>query len=68
MAAQAAQKMLIKSERHLFSSSDDAAVLKQILATHAPDSREVDVRPLLHIAEDALRRSTPTVLVVTCTF
>lgn len=64
MAAAAAQKMLLKSERHLFSSSDDAAVLKKILATHAPDGHEVDVRPLLHVVEDVLQRSTPTVLVV----
>lgn len=66
MAAQAAQKMLVKSERHPFSSSDDASVVKQILATHTPDGREVDVRALLHIVEDVLQRSTPTVLVVTC--
>lgn len=63
-AAAAAQKMLAKSERHVFSSSDDAAVLKEILASHTPDGIEVDVRPLLHVVEDVLQRSTPTVLVV----
>ncbi|ONK77637.1 uncharacterized protein A4U43_C02F8890 [Asparagus officinalis] len=62
-AAAAAQKMLRKSERHLFSSSDDAAVLKQILATHSPDGLDVDVRPILHVVEEVMRRSTPTVIV-----
>ncbi|KAM0940820.1 putative sieve element occlusion [Dioscorea sansibarensis] len=47
------QKMeLIKGERHLFSSSDDSTVMKQITVTHAPDGREVDVMPILHIVED----------------
>lgn len=55
---------LIKGERHLFSSSDDATVMKQILATHAPDGREVEVRPILKLVEDILRRATPTVVMV----
>lgn len=55
---------LIKGERHLFSSSDDAIVMKQILATHAPDGREVEVRPILNLVEDILRRATPTAVMV----
>ncbi|XXG49464.1 hypothetical protein AAC387_Pa02g3643 [Persea americana] len=63
--SQQSQKMqLIKSERHLFSSSDDTVVMKQVLATHSPDGRDVDVRPVLFIVEDILHRATPTVVVV----
>ncbi|MQL74562.1 hypothetical protein Taro_006919 [Colocasia esculenta] len=54
-------QQLIKSERHFFSSSDDSAIMKQILATHHPDGRDVDCRPLLNVIEDIFLRSTPTV-------
>lgn len=64
-AAAAATKMLaIKGDRHLFSTSDDSVVLKQILGTHSPDGRDVDARPLLRHVEDILQRATPTVIVV----
>ncbi|XP_072978771.1 protein SIEVE ELEMENT OCCLUSION B [Typha angustifolia] len=65
--ASAAKMQMIKGERHLFSSSDDSAVMKQILSTHAPDGRDIDVRPLLHVVEDVLNRSTPTVVVTPLT-
>ncbi|XP_039133082.1 protein SIEVE ELEMENT OCCLUSION B-like [Dioscorea cayenensis subsp. rotundata] len=59
------QKMeLIKGERHLFSSSDDSTVMKQITATHAPDGREVDVMPILHIVEDIMQRATPSLILM----
>nr|XP_027097177.1 protein SIEVE ELEMENT OCCLUSION B-like [Coffea arabica] len=45
-------------ERHLFSSSDDNAMMKQILAAHAPDGREFDVKALVFIVEDIMRRAT----------
>lgn len=45
----------------MFSSSDDAAMMKQIQATHAPDGREVDVKPLLKIVEGILHRAAPTI-------
>ncbi|KAG6525471.1 hypothetical protein ZIOFF_015427 [Zingiber officinale] len=56
---------LIRSDRgaHLFSSSDDKAVMKQIIATHSPDGREIDTRSLLRLVEDILQRATPTVVV-----
>lgn len=41
----------------MFTTSDDAAMIKQILSTHAPDGREVDVKPILHIVEDILNRA-----------
>ncbi|RWW13681.1 hypothetical protein GW17_00022583 [Ensete ventricosum] len=63
-AAAAATKMhLIKGDRHLYAKSDDSVVVKQILATHSPDGRDVDVRPLLQLVEDILQRATPTVIV-----
>ncbi|KAK9104293.1 hypothetical protein Scep_021137 [Stephania cephalantha] len=49
---------LIKGDRHMFSSSDDGTIMKQILTTHAPDGRNVDVKPLLHVIEDILQRSS----------
>ncbi|XP_042413443.1 protein SIEVE ELEMENT OCCLUSION B-like [Zingiber officinale] len=63
MATTTAKLHLIKSDRHLFSASDDSAVIKQIVATHSPDGRDVDTRPLMHLIEDILRRATPTVVV-----
>lgn len=66
---QQAQKMqLIKGERHLFSSSDDNVVMKQILGTHSPDGRDIDVRPILNVIEDILKRASPTTVVVSFTF
>ncbi|WOL00417.1 hypothetical protein Cni_G09130 [Canna indica] len=62
MAAAAKSMRLIKGDRHLFSSSDDSMVVKQILATHSPDGREFDTRPLFHLAEDILQKATPTLL------
>lgn len=61
---QPASKMpqLIKSDRRMFSASDDSAMVKQIQATHAPDGREVDVKPILHVIEDILHRATPTMV------
>ncbi|KAI9108739.1 hypothetical protein K1719_020044 [Acacia pycnantha] len=41
----------------LFATSDDTAMMKQIQATHAPDGREVDVKPIIHIVEEILIHS-----------
>lgn len=46
-----------RGDRHFFSSSDDNAMMKQIQATHAPDGREVEVKPFLHIIEDIFKRA-----------
>ncbi|XP_059657798.1 protein SIEVE ELEMENT OCCLUSION B-like [Cornus florida] len=51
----------MRTDRSVFSSSDDNAMMKQILATHAPDGREFDVKPILLIVEDVMRCSTPTI-------
>ncbi|GER55995.1 sieve element occlusion b [Striga asiatica] len=40
-------------------SSDDNALTKQVLATHAPDMEDLDVRPILAIIEDILRLTRP---------
>ncbi|XP_057495807.1 protein SIEVE ELEMENT OCCLUSION B-like [Actinidia eriantha] len=48
--------------RHMFTTSDDNAMMKQIVATHAPDGREFDVKPLLHVVEDIMHRATPTTI------
>ncbi|KAJ3683318.1 hypothetical protein LUZ60_013545 [Juncus effusus] len=54
---------LMRGERHLFSTSDDSMVMKQITGTHLPDGRDIDVKPLLRVVEDILHRATPTVIV-----
>uniref|UniRef100_A0A5B6ZLE0 Protein SIEVE ELEMENT OCCLUSION B-like n=1 Tax=Davidia involucrata TaxID=16924 RepID=A0A5B6ZLE0_DAVIN len=56
-----AKMQQVRSDRHFFSSSDDNAMMKQIQATHAPDGREFDVKPLLHIIEDIMHRAGPTI-------
>ena len=50
-----------RGDRRMFAASDDSTMLKQIQGTHAPDGREVDVRPILDVVEDVFRRATPTV-------
>ncbi|KAH6771214.1 hypothetical protein C2S52_016017 [Perilla frutescens var. hirtella] len=43
-----------------FFSSDDTALTKQILATHAPDIDDLNVKPVLSIVEDILRLAKPS--------
>ncbi|CAL1358234.1 unnamed protein product [Linum trigynum] len=43
---------------NMMMMSDDNVMMKQIAATHAPDGREVDVKPLLVLVEDILNRAT----------
>lgn len=54
LAAIPPNKMQQRRERKMFSTSDDTAMMKQVQATHAPDGREVDVKPILHIIEEIL--------------
>ncbi|KAJ7945781.1 Protein SIEVE ELEMENT OCCLUSION B [Quillaja saponaria] len=60
---QAPNRMVQRKERRMFSTSDDNAMMKQVQATHAPDGREVDVKPILYIIEDILQYVTtaPTI-------
>ncbi|KAK1406069.1 hypothetical protein QVD17_42266 [Tagetes erecta] len=48
-----------RGDRHMFSSSDDNAMMKNILATHSPDGTYIDVIPLLQIIEDIMHRAHP---------
>lgn len=59
--ASVARKQRFRGDRHLFSSSDDNAMLNQLRATHAPDGRDIDVKPLLHIIEDIFHRAAPAI-------
>ncbi|KAG6686376.1 hypothetical protein I3842_11G014300 [Carya illinoinensis] len=54
--------MLKDHDRRMFALSDDNALMKQINATHAPDGREVDVKPILQIIGDVFRRATPSLV------
>ncbi|KAL9404168.1 hypothetical protein Peur_001140 [Populus x canadensis] len=54
-----ASQQLIKSDRgSMLTMSDDNVMMNQIVGTHAPDGREVDVKPLLLLVEDILKRAT----------
>ncbi|MFS8029165.1 putative sieve element occlusion, Thioredoxin-like superfamily, protein SIEVE ELEMENT OCCLUSION [Helianthus anomalus] len=55
----AAMARRARGDRHMFSSSDDNAMMKNILATHAPDGTYFDVKPLLQIIEDIIHRANP---------
>ncbi|KAI9177381.1 hypothetical protein LWI28_014490 [Acer negundo] len=55
----ASQQHLIKSDhRSMMGMSDDNMMMKQILATHTPDGREVGVKPVFQLIEDILNRAT----------
>ncbi|KAF7135501.1 hypothetical protein RHSIM_Rhsim08G0047800 [Rhododendron simsii] len=54
-------QQLIKSDRRMIMASDDSVMLKQIQATHNPDGRDIDVKPILNLVEDILSRATMTV-------
>lgn len=51
------RKMQSKASRHIFSASDDTAMTKQILATHAPIDGHIDIRPLLNVVQDIFERA-----------
>ncbi|KAH9625106.1 hypothetical protein KSS87_005812 [Heliosperma pusillum] len=50
-----------RGDRHMFSTSDDTAMVSQLKATHSPDGRDIDVKPLLHIIEDVFSRAQPNI-------
>ncbi|KAF7806007.1 protein SIEVE ELEMENT OCCLUSION B-like [Senna tora] len=51
-----------KTQQRRERFSDDSAMMKQVQATHAPDGREVDVRPIIQIIEEVLIHSiAPTI-------
>ncbi|KAJ7956134.1 protein SIEVE ELEMENT OCCLUSION B-like [Quillaja saponaria] len=47
----------------MLSMSGDNAIMKGVQATHVPDGREVDVKPILHNVEDILKlvNTAPTI-------
>ncbi|KAF7130283.1 hypothetical protein RHSIM_Rhsim10G0033600 [Rhododendron simsii] len=50
-----------RREISLLTTSDDNFMMKQIMATHTPNGREFNVRPLLHVVEDVMHRATPII-------
>ncbi|KAK3413098.1 hypothetical protein EUGRSUZ_I01709 [Eucalyptus grandis] len=52
------QRLIKGGDRSMITMSDEDVLTKQIKETHAPDGREVDVKPLLHLVKDILNRST----------
>ncbi|KAK6116563.1 hypothetical protein DH2020_049669 [Rehmannia glutinosa] len=48
-----------RDRSHVFSS-DDNALTKQVLTTHAPDIEDLNVKPILAIVEDILRLARPS--------
>ncbi|KAB1211722.1 hypothetical protein CJ030_MR6G022428 [Morella rubra] len=67
--APVSMQQLIKGDRGMLTLSDDNVMVNQILATHAPDGREVHARSLLHLVEDILNRASlrPDALITTGT-
>ncbi|KAK2974668.1 hypothetical protein RJ640_030276 [Escallonia rubra] len=51
-------QQMVKRDRGMFSMSEDTAMMKQIQATHSPDGLEVEVKPLLTVINEILRRAT----------
>ena len=47
-----------RNTKQALTMSDDNVMMKQSVGTHAPDGREVDVKPLLYLVEDILKRAT----------
>lgn len=43
----------------MFSSSDDSAMMKQVVGTHSPDGRDVELEPILKVIEDTLHHAIP---------
>ncbi|XP_027920347.1 protein SIEVE ELEMENT OCCLUSION B-like [Vigna unguiculata] len=50
------RKMQSRANRHIFSASDDTTMTKNVRATHAPDDRHIEVRPLLNVVQDIFHR------------
>lgn len=50
-----------RATQRMFSASDDMAMMKQIQATHAPDGRLIEVKPILKIIESIFQRATPSI-------
>lgn len=61
----ASMHQLIRSDRSLFSSSDDNAMIKQIQATHSPDGFDINVRPILDIVKEIFSYATPNGITAT---
>ena len=55
-----ATHQLIRGDRSMLTMSDDNALVGHILGSHTPDGRDIDVKPLLRLVEDILRRATLT--------
>lgn len=55
----------LRSDRHMFSASDDNAMMKHIVATHSPDGTLFNVRPLIQIIEDIMQMVDPAATVPT---
>ncbi|KAK7338594.1 hypothetical protein VNO77_19213 [Canavalia gladiata] len=55
-----AMQQLIKGGKMMPATgmSDDGILVKKIVAEHNPEGIEYDVKPLLHVVEDILKRST----------
>ncbi|KAL9666730.1 hypothetical protein QQ045_001068 [Rhodiola kirilowii] len=53
------QQQPFRNDHRMFGSSDDTAMMRQVLGTHVPDGRVVNVRPWVHVIDDIFARATP---------
>ena len=58
MMPPAMQRLIKGGDRSMITMSDDNVMMKQVIETHNPDGRDVDVKPLLRLIEDILNRAT----------
>ncbi|KAF8021571.1 hypothetical protein BT93_G1886 [Corymbia citriodora subsp. variegata] len=50
-----------KGSHRMFAVSDDGAMMKQIQATHSPDGRAVEVRPILGLIENLFHHAISSI-------
>lgn len=53
------QVVKIRDHPRSLRMNDDTTMIKQIHATHAPDGREVEVKPIVQVIEEVVKRCSP---------
>jgi hypothetical protein len=59
-----AMNQVIPNELWVSLESNDSTMMKAVRASHAPDGRKVDVKPMLRIIDNILLRAAPAIVEV----
>lgn len=59
-----AMNQVIPNEIWVSLQSEDSSTMKFVRASHAPDGRKVDVKPILRIIDNILLRVSPAIVEV----